>query len=70
MIPVVAVIHEALRTAAILGRAGAVAPCAGGIVLPSPRLEPVLDADLMAPGDVQVVLAGEPGTFAQSQPPA
>jgi hypothetical protein len=61
------VIHEALRTAAILGRAGAVAPCADGIGLPSLRREPVLDANLMAPGDVQIVLVDEPGIFAQSQ---
>jgi hypothetical protein len=52
MIPVVPVIHEALRTATILGRAGAVAPGTDGIGLESLQLEPVLDANLMTPGDV------------------
>ena len=64
---VVAAGHEALRTAAILGRAGAAAPGADGIGLPSLRLQPVLDADLMAPGNVQVVLIDEPRALAESQ---
>jgi hypothetical protein len=65
--PVVAVVHEAFRTAAILGWAGTVTRGANGIGLASVRLETVLDAHLMAPGDVQVVLVDKPGTFAQSQ---
>ena len=65
--PVVAVIHEALRTAAILGRTGAVTPGANGIGLPSLRLQPVFDANLVAPGDVQVVLIDKPRTFAEAQ---
>jgi hypothetical protein len=39
--PVVAVIHEALRTAAILGRAGAVASGADRIGLASVQFQPV-----------------------------
>jgi hypothetical protein len=65
--PVIPPGHEALRTAAILGRARAVASSAGGIGLPSLRFQPALDADLVAPGDVQVVLVDEPRALAKAQ---
>ena len=65
--PVVATGHEALRTAAILGWTSAAAPGAEGIGLPNLRLQSVLDADLVAPGDVQVVLIDKPRTLAESQ---
>jgi hypothetical protein len=55
---VVAVVHEPFWTAAILGWAGAaaaVAADADGIGLAIVWLQPVLDTDLTAPGDVQVI---------------
>ena len=65
--PVIAAGHEALRTAAILGWTSTAAPGADGIDLPSLRLQPILDADLMAPGNVQVELINKPRAFAESQ---
>jgi hypothetical protein len=62
----VAAVHEALRTAAILGWAGAAAPGADGLGLPSLRLQAVLDTDLMAPWNVQAVLIDKPRTFAEA----
>src|ERR1700722_543911 len=64
--PVVAAVHEALRTAAVLGGAGAAPPGADRIGLPSLRLQPVLDADFMAPWNVQVVLIDKPRTLAEA----
>jgi hypothetical protein len=59
-------VHEALRAAAILGWTGAVAPSANGIGLPSLPLQPVFDADLMAPGNIQVVLINKPRPLAKA----
>src|SRR3954471_21318783 len=55
------------RAAAILGRASAVAANADRIGLAVLRLHSVLNADLMPPGNVQVVLVDEPGSLAQLQ---
>src|SRR4051794_17726458 len=55
------------RTATVLRRAGFMAGDAGRIGVTGDRLEPLLEPDLMAPGDVQVVLVGEPGARAQAQ---
>src|SRR3954464_8084851 len=55
------------RTATVLRRAGLMARDAGRIGLTRGRREPVLEPDLVAPGDVQVVLVGEPGARAEAQ---
>jgi hypothetical protein len=47
------------------GEQASLPPGADGIDLSSFRLQPVLDADLDAPRDVQVVLVNEPGAFAK-----
>ena len=65
--PVVTGGHEAFRAAAILGRAGAVAVGTEGRALPGPWLQPILDADLMALGNAEVILIDEPRTFAEPQ---
>ena len=52
------------RTATVLRRAGRMAGDAGRIGLTGDRLEPVLEPDLVAPGDIQVVLVDEPGARA------
>jgi hypothetical protein len=65
--PVVTGGHEAFRAAAILGRAGAIAVGTEGIALPGLWLQPILDADLMAPGNVEVILVDEPRTFTEPQ---
>ena len=59
--------HEAFRTAAVLRRTGAAPPVQTRIGLASIQLEPFLDADLMAPGDVEIVLMDKPGGLAESQ---
>lgn len=59
--------HEAFRAAAILRRASAVAASTTGISLPSVQLQPVLDANLTASVDIQVILADEPRPLAQAQ---
>lgn len=55
------------RPAAILRWASAAAADADGIGLTGLRLHPVLDADLVAPGNVQVVIVGKPNPPAQLQ---
>src|SRR3954452_14867765 len=55
------------RTATVLRRAGGMAGHAGRIGLTGDRLKPGLEPDLVAPGDVQVVLVGEPGARTQAQ---
>jgi hypothetical protein len=57
---VVAVLHERVRATAVLRWTGAVAGGTDGIGLACLRNPPVLDADLMPPGNVQVVLIDEP----------
>src|SRR3954454_24391407 len=52
------------RTATVLRRAGRGAGDAGRIVWWADRPEPLPEPDLMAPGDVQVALVGEPGVRA------
>ena len=64
---VVAMGHEALRTAAILGWTGAAAPGADGIGFSNLRRQSVFDANLVAPGDVQVVLIDKPRTLTEPQ---
>ena len=64
--PVVAAVRRASWTAAVLGWAVAVAPSADRIGLPSLRLQPVLDANLMAPWNVQVVLIDKPRALAEA----
>jgi hypothetical protein len=59
--------HEAFRAAAILRRAGAATPGAERIGFASIQLEPFLNAELMAPGNVQVELIDKPRTLAESQ---
>src|SRR5271167_2408832 len=62
---VVATGHEARRTAAILGWTSAAAPRAEGIVISNLQRQSVFDADLVAPGDVQVVLIDKSRTLAE-----
>src|SRR5208337_691878 len=59
--------HEARRTAAILGWTSAAAPGAEGIGFSNLQRRSVFDADLVAPGDVQVVLIDKLRTLAEPQ---
>jgi hypothetical protein len=65
--PVVTGGHEAFRATTILGWACATTVGAEGIGLSRLRLQTVLDADLMAPGNVQVIFVDEAGAFAEAQ---
>src|SRR5271157_1881237 len=64
---VVATGHEARRTAAILGWTSAGAPGAEGIGSWNLQRQSVFDADLVPPGDVQVVLIDKSRTLTEPQ---
>src|ERR1700733_1836441 len=64
--PIAAMIHEALRTTAILRRTGAVTPSANGIGLPGLPLQPVFEAAFVPPAEVQVVLIDKPRPLAEA----
>ena len=59
--------HEDSRASAILGRAGAATAGASGIGLASFRLQSIFYANLMVPGDIQVVLVNKPRALAEPQ---
>jgi integrase/recombinase XerD len=63
----VAARHEALRATAILGRASTTAARANGVDLPGFRPKSVLNADLMTPGNVQIVFVNEPRALTKAQ---
>jgi hypothetical protein len=64
---VVAVPHEIGWPTAILGRAGARTAGASGIDLADFRLPPILDANFVAPGDVQVIFVDKSCARAEPQ---
>src|SRR5271169_2766480 len=59
--------HESRRSATVLRRAGTAAPDAGRVCLSHFRLLAILDANFVAPRNVQVVLVDEPGTLSELQ---
>lgn len=65
--PFVTAGHEVLRPAQSSGGQAPLRACAKGIGPPSFRPKAVLDADLMAPGNVQIVFIYEPRALTKAQ---